>query len=131
MLALGLTACSAKSTPPGPSTTTSGGSSTAATSATGSGGCSGGTAGKVTTIDIQNFTFLTCPDTVSPGETIKVHNEDGVTHTLTEIMPTAGGFNTGDVSPNQTKTFKAPTKAGTYYYDCSIHPYMLGTLIVS
>ncbi|MGH9071980.1 MAG: cupredoxin domain-containing protein [Acidimicrobiales bacterium] len=133
-LALGLAACSAKSTPPGPPN----GNSTGATGSTGTTGaatstqgCNGGSAGKSTTIDISNFTFLTCPDTVSPGASITVNNQDTVTHTLTEIQPTAEGFNTGNIGPNSTKTFTAPTKAGTYYYDCSIHPYMLGVLIVT
>ena len=31
---------------------------------------------------------------------------------------------------NQTKTFKAPSKPGTYHYICNIHQYMMGTIVV-
>ena len=39
-------------------------------------------------------------------------------------------FSTGDVGPGQVKTFKAPGKAGSYPYFCTIHQYMTGTLVV-
>lgn len=119
-LALGIGACSAKSTPPGPTSAT-----------TLAKGCTTGSApASSTTITIKNFVFLQCPDTVSPGATITVDNTDVTTHTLTATSP-AGAFNTGDISPSTTKTFTAPTKPGTYYYICEIHQYMLGALVVS
>ena len=59
---------------------------------------------------------------------VKVTNKDSATHTLTA---TNGAFNTGDITQNQTKTFKAPTKPGKYSYICDIHQYMMGTLTVS
>lgn len=93
-------------------------------------GCSGGSPAKSATITIRNFTFLQCPDTVKPGEKITVHNDDGVTHTLTATSP-AGAFNTGNIPSGKSRTFKAPKKAGKYHYECAIHPFMLGTLIVS
>ena len=65
--------------------------------------------------------------TVSPGATISVTNMDSSTHTLTA---TDGQFNTGDVTQNQTKTFKAPMKAGAYHYICNIHQYMMGSITV-
>ena len=65
--------------------------------------------------------------TVSPGSTISVTNKDQVTHTLTA---TGGKFNTGDISPSQTKTFKAPMQPGTYQYICDIHQYMMGSITV-
>ena len=64
---------------------------------------------------------------VVPGATMHVTNEDSVTHTLTA---TGGQFNTGDIGSGQTKTFTAPTKAGTYHYICNIHQYMMGTIVV-
>jgi plastocyanin len=86
---------------------------------------SSGTSG--TSITISNFMFSPMSLTVSPGATIKVTNKDSATHTLTA---NAGQFNTGDITQNQTKTFKAPSKAGTYDYICNIHQYMMGTIIV-
>ncbi len=64
---------------------------------------------------------------VAPGSTVSVTNKDSVTHTLTA---TGGQFNTGDIGAGQTKTFKAPSKAGTYNYICNIHQYMMGTIVV-
>ena len=62
-----------------------------------------------------------------PGATVRVTNNDSVTHTLTA---TGGQFNTGDIGADQTKTFTAPTKPGTYHYICNIHQYMMGTIVV-
>jgi plastocyanin len=99
----------------GSSTPTKSGS--AATSAS-SGGSS---------ITISNFMFMPMSLSVSPGAIVKVTNKDSATHTLTA---TGGQFDTGNVTQNQTKTFKAPSKPGTYHYICNIHQYMMGTIIV-
>jgi plastocyanin len=64
---------------------------------------------------------------VAPGATISVTNKDSATHTLTA---SGSQFNTGDIVQNQTKTFTAPTKPGTYHYICNIHQYMMGTITV-
>jgi plastocyanin len=89
-------------------------------------GTSGATSGG-TSITISNFMFAPMSLSVSPGATVKVTNKDSATHTLTA---TGGQFDTGNITQNQTKTFKAPTKAGTYHYICTIHQYMMGTIIV-
>ena len=49
---------------------------------------------------------------------------------LVTLTATDGRFNTGDIGPGQTKTFTAPSKAGTYNYICNIHQYMMGTIVV-
>jgi plastocyanin len=90
-----------------------------------SGPTSGSSSG--TSITISNFMFQPMALSVSPGATVKVTNQDSATHTLTA---TGGQFNTGDITQNQTKTFKAPTKPGTYHYICSIHQYMVGSITV-
>jgi len=82
-----------------------------------------------TSISISNFMFSPMTLSVKPGATISVTNKDSATHTLTASGP--GGFNTGNISHNQTKTFTAPTKPGTYQYICNIHQYMMGTIKVS
>jgi plastocyanin len=97
-----------------------GGESVAPSSSTSSSG---------TSISISNFMYSPMSLTVKPGATISVTNKDSATHTLTASGP--GGFNTGDITDNQTKTFKAPTKPGTYQYICNIHQYMMGTIKVS
>jgi plastocyanin len=100
----------------GSSTPTMSGSPAASTSP------SGGSA-----ITISNFMFSPMSLRVSPGATVKVTNKDSATHTLTA---TDGQFNTGNITQNQTKTFKAPSKPGTYHYICNIHQYMMGTITV-
>ncbi len=92
---------------------------------TGSSGSSGSSVG--TSITIKNFMFMPMSLTVSPGATIKVTNEDSVTHTLSA---TGGQFNTGNITHEQTKTITAPMKPGTYHYICDIHQYMMGSIIV-
>ena len=114
-LAVTLSACSSGSS--------SASSTTAATSAP-----SGGAPAAKDTIVIKDFAFSPARITVSPGATVTVTNQDMVTHTLTATM---GGFNTGSVSPDQSKTFTAPKKPGTYPYICSIHQYMTGDLVVA
>jgi plastocyanin len=101
--------------------------------------CGGGTASKSggpavssssssgTSITISNFMFQPMSLTVAPGSMVKVTNKDSATHTLTA---TGGQFNTGNITQNETKTFKAPTKPGTYRYICNIHQYMMGSIVV-
>ena len=79
------------------------------------------------TITISNFMFMPMSISVSPGATVTVTNKDSATHTLTA---TGGQFNTGNITHDQTKTFKAPSKPGTYHYICSIHQFMMGTIVV-
>jgi plastocyanin len=90
---------------------------------------SGGSGGATSTnsLTISNFMFSPMSASVAPGATVKVTNKDSVTHTLTA---TGGQFNTGDIGAGQTKTFTAPSKAGTYSYICNIHQYMKGTIVV-
>jgi plastocyanin len=87
---------------------------------------SGSTSG-APSITISNFMFQPMSLTVTPGVTVSVTNKDSATHTLTA---TGGQFNTGDIDQNQTKTFKAPMKPGTYHYICNIHQYMMGSIDV-
>jgi plastocyanin len=97
----------------------------------GGGGSSGSSASSSTStksITISNFMFSPMHEAVAPGSTVSVTNKDSVTHTLTA---TNGQFNTSDIAPGQTKTFTAPSKAGTYNYICDIHQYMMGTIVVS
>lgn len=114
-LAFALTAC-----------TSSGGaaSSLASTGAASTVASSSGAA----SITIHNFMFAPATLTVKPGATVKVTNTDQVTHTLTA---TKGGFDTGNISAGQSKTFTAPKTPGRYTYICSIHQYMTGTIVVS
>ncbi|HUC04362.1 MAG TPA: cupredoxin domain-containing protein [Acidimicrobiales bacterium] len=95
-------------------------------------GGGGGTPGAATSssgthIVIHNFMFSPMSLTVAPSSTVSVTNEDGVTHTLTAV---GGQFDTGDIAPHRTKVFHAPSRPGTYHYICSIHQYMMGSIVV-
>jgi plastocyanin len=105
--------------------TACGGGGKAPTTSGGSASATGGSSSDH--ITISNFMFSPMSDTVSPGESISVTNKDSATHTLSA---TGGQFNTGNITQNQTKTFKAPTKPGKYSYICNIHQYMMGTITV-
>ena len=78
-------------------------------------------------ITISNFQFHKMVLKVNPGALIKVTNKDTVLHTLTS---THKRFNTGNIAHNQTKSFHAPLKAGTYGYICGIHQFMTGSIVV-
>ena len=82
------------------------------------------------TIVIKNFSFMPTTDTVKPGVTVTVKNEDSTAHTLTAAGSAKGTFDTANIGGGQTKTFTAPSKPGTYPYLCTIHNYMNGTLKV-
>jgi plastocyanin len=112
------------------SSTTSGGTTSSSSAPSGSATSNASTGSGAATIVIKNFAFVPATLTVSPGETVTVHNEDTATHTVTAVAPHAGAFNTGNVTPGQTTTFTAPNTAGTYPYICEIHQFMHGTLVV-
>lgn len=84
--------------------------------------------GPTASIVIQNFAFSPASITVTPGETVSVTNKDAASHTVTSDT---GAFDTGLVGTNQTVTFKAPSKPGSYPYHCTVHTFMKGMLVVS
>lgn len=107
--------------------TTSGPASTAPAAPGGSSGAVAPTsATEIVMITIKDFKYEG-PDSVSPGATVMVMNEDAVNHTVT-----AEKKNDFDVTveAGSTATFTAPTTPGTYKYICTFHPNMMGTLVV-
>ncbi len=127
-VALAVAACSSKddssdtlsNNPPAATTTTD----SAATTPPASSDSGGGTAASTGTITIQNFQFGQ-PLTVKPGATITVTNKDSAPHDV--VADDNGGFKTDTLDQNQSATFTAPTKAGTYKFSCSLHANMTGT----
>jgi plastocyanin len=107
--------------PPAATTTTDGGGATTAPATTDSGG--GGTAAGTGTITIQNFQFGE-PLQVKPGATITVTNKDTAGH---NVVAVDNSFKTDTLEQNQSATFTAPTKAGTYKFSCTLHANMTGT----
>jgi plastocyanin len=97
----------------------------AATSESSDGGAAGAATG---TITIQDFQFGE-PLLVKAGATITVTNKDSAGH---NVVADDGSFKTEVLDQNQSETFKAPSKAGTYKFSCTLHANMTstGTLVV-
>ncbi len=78
------------------------------------------------TITVDNFSFNAAVLTVSAGTTVTWVNRDDVPH---KIVSTDKKFSSPvlDTDGRFSYTFAAP---GTYEYFCSIHPTMVGKVIV-
>jgi plastocyanin len=66
------------------------------------------------------------PLTVSTGSTVVWMNSDNATHNATA---NGGTFATGSITPGGQGSFTFTT-AGTFPYHCTIHPNMVGTIVV-
>ena len=78
------------------------------------------------TINIVNFTFTPGTLTVSVGTTVTWTNNDSTTH---RPISNTGVFDSGNLAPKATFSYTF-NNAGTFPYHCSIHPYMIGMVIV-
>jgi len=78
------------------------------------------------TISIREFMFSPTSMTVAAGTTVRWKNLDGEPHTVRGVD---GVFASGALDQNDSFTFKFE-KPGTYKYVCSIHPQMVGTIVV-
>jgi plastocyanin len=78
------------------------------------------------TVKIDNFAFAPATLTVTVGTTVIWKNEDDSPH---RIGDKNGTFKSAalDTDDSFSHTFAAP---GEYPYICTIHPYMVGTIIV-
>lgn len=68
------------------------------------------------------------PDGLTPGETLTIHNNDDVEHSVTS--DTAGTFSV-DIPAQGTATLVVPDQPGTYPFHCKYHSFMHGTMTVS
>jgi plastocyanin len=66
------------------------------------------------------------PMTVSAGTTVTWMNNDTSTHNSTAD---SGAFATGSIAPGASASVKLQN-AGTFVYHCTIHPGMVGTIVV-
>ena len=78
------------------------------------------------TVAIHNFMFSPVSVTVAVGTTVQWKNMDGEPHTIRGVDT---GFASGALDQNDSFAFKFD-KPGTYRYVCSIHPQMVGTIVV-
>lgn len=79
-------------------------------------------------IAISNFAFNPPVITVSPGSSVIWNNLDSVPHTVTSLSGPEK-FDSGELRQGARFIYKF-TKVGTYNYYCSLHPAMLGKIIV-
>jgi plastocyanin len=77
-------------------------------------------------VRVDNFTFNPDTVTVAVNSTVTWVNKDDIPHT---IASTDGAFKSMalDTEDKYSYTF---TKAGTYPYYCSLHPKMVGKVVV-
>jgi plastocyanin len=71
--------------------------------------------------------FSPNPDTVTAGQTVAWKNNDSITHTATAD---GAQFNTGNIGAGKTSSPVTMNTVGSFPYHCSIHPSMVGTLVV-
>ncbi|HEY1797479.1 MAG TPA: cupredoxin family copper-binding protein [Stellaceae bacterium] len=80
------------------------------------------------TVTIDNFAFDPPLLTVAPGTQVTWVNKDEEPHTVTSVNKDVPFKSAGlDTDDKFSFTF---TKAGTYKYFCSVHPHMVGTVVV-
>jgi plastocyanin len=83
----------------------------------------------------NNTQFYAPPEVqVAAGSSIKWTNDDNVTHTVIQGKPSDGanstGFNSGPIEPGGTFVHFFD-ESGTVDYYCTIHPHMIGKIIVN
>ena len=76
------------------------------------------------TVQIKDFMFAPSALTVKAGTRVSWVNLDGEVHTVV-----GEGFRSGALDTRDSFAFEFD-KPGTYHFVCSIHPQMLGTIVV-
>jgi plastocyanin len=79
-----------------------------------------------TRIEVKNFMFQPTSLTVKVGSTVTWTNMDEEPHT---VASSSGLFRSSGLDTKDSFSFKFD-KAGTYTFVCSIHPQMVGTIVV-
>jgi plastocyanin len=80
-------------------------------------------------VAIQNFSFTPQTLTVKAGDTVTWTNNDSAVHNVTSTdgpgtgAATTGLFSSGSMNAGQSYSYTF-AKAGTYYYECTIHAAM-------
>jgi plastocyanin len=78
------------------------------------------------TIVVKDFMFKPTPLTVTAGTSVTWTNMDDEPHT---VVSDTGLFKSGGIDTNDSFSYKFD-KPGTYHFTCSIHPRMVGTIVV-
>jgi plastocyanin len=95
--------------------------------ATAAGTAAAGAAPEGSTIVMaKDFMFAPTALTVAAGSTVTWTNRDDEPHT---VVSDSGLFRSAALDTNESFSFRFD-KPGTYRYMCSIHPRMVGTIVV-
>jgi plastocyanin len=81
---------------------------------------------KIVLIDVKNFMFAPASMTVKSGATVTWTNMDQEPHT---VVSSDGLFRSGAIDTGESFSFTFE-KPGTYQYLCTIHPRMVGIVVV-
>jgi plastocyanin len=87
-----------------------------------------GPAVATTKVDINNFAFSPAVITVKAGTTVTWTNTDEEPHTVVSASASMRSATLAGTSNTYSHAFMTP---GTYAYNCSIHPFMHGTVVVT
>ncbi len=77
-------------------------------------------------IEVKDFMFMPATLTVNAGTEVSWINKDDEPHT---VVSDTGLFRSGALDTDESFSFKFD-KPGIYRFTCSIHPRMVGTIIV-
>jgi plastocyanin len=77
--------------------------------------------------DRGNQSYSPNPTTMRVGQSVAWKNNDSTTHDATQD---ASRFASGTINAGATSTPLTMSSAGTFTYHCTIHPGMVGTLVV-
>jgi len=84
----------------------------------------------VTTIHIQNNTFVPQTLTVLPGTGITWINDDSSVQSVKSTGNTTGMFNSGDIILGAQWSYTFGQREGSYEFTSAYHPEMKGTIII-
>jgi len=79
-----------------------------------------------TVVMAKDFMFAPTSITVAAGSTVTWTNKDDEPHT---VVSAEGLFRSAALDTDESFSFRFD-KPGTYRYTCSIHPRMVGTIVV-
>ncbi len=83
--------------------------------------------GNKSQVNIDNFSFTPATLTVPVGAKVTWTNKDDVPHT---VVSTTNAFPHSPTLDTDESFSYAFAKAGTYEYHCSVHPKMVGRVVV-
>lgn len=112
VLALGLSACGSSSSPSSPSPAPSGGANSVSIPGNAS--------------NLGSSAYAPNPITVTAGTAVTWTNNDSIAHTSTAD---GGGWDSGSIAAGGHFSFTFQNK-GSFAYHCTIHPGMIGTVVV-